>query len=419
MTTAASNLFRRFFLIEPSELSRVGLSFVYFFCLLAGYFVLRPLRETTAIREGTEALPWLYSGVFIIMLLIMPLFGWLVARLPKQRFLPAVYSFFIVTAVAFAGFFGGEGDYSLFTAASFYIWLSVFNLFVVSVFWSFMVDLFDGEQAKRLFPVIAAGGSLGAMGGPLLTRNLVGNLGIQWLIILAAALLVLALVCQIALLRTLPEDADHHVRAPIGGSVVAGATEVFRNRYLRGIALLLFFLPVMNTFLYFIQGELVYNSLVTDADRARFFASVDFWANLIAFLCPLVLTGRLLQWLGPAKVLVIMPVLTLLGYLAIAVAPTLLTLAIVQAVRRGGEYGLMKPVRKLLWTKVSEENKYKAQNFVDTAIYRAGDTATGWVYAVISSAIGTGVALIALLAAPLAGIWAMVALRMGRVYERE
>ncbi len=418
MTQNSHGWLNKMLLVRRGEWATVSLSFVYFFFLLAGYFVLRPLRETAAIKEGTGALPWLYSSVFVIMLLIVPLYGWLVARVPKRTFLPAVYGFFVLSALAISLLFG-QDDYSLSAAAGFYVWLSVFNLFVVSVFWSFMVDLFSPGQAKRLFPFIAAGGSLGAIIGPLLTRWLVESLGIQGLIWLAAGLLAVALSCQLILLRQLPQRSGGSDQDALGGSVIAGATAVFRNRYIGGLALVLAFLPIMNTFLYFMQGDLIYSQFSTDAERAQFFSRIDFWANAIAFLCPLFVTGRLLRSAGPALTLIVMPLITVIGYLALAVSPSVGLLLVVQAIRRGGEYGLMKPARKLLWTPVDEEAKYKAMNFVDTAVYRGGDVSTGWLYSALTAVFGLSVAAMAAIAAPLAGVWAAIVWRMGKHYENE
>lgn len=404
---------KNWLLIESPEWRPFLLSFFYFFFLIGSYMMLRPVRETLAVRSGDAE--WLFSSVFVVMLLIVPVFGFLVARLPKRVFLPLSYLFFIANLLLFSLWLTRSTD-SLWAGRVFFVWLSVYNLFVVSVFWSLMVDVFSAEQGKRLFALIAAGGSAGGIIGPLLSIRLVDQVAPGGLVGIAAILLTAALYCQ---WRLLP--AATHGRAtarPIGGSIWGGIQALRRERYLLGIAGVLVFLPLIQTFLYFIQLEMVGNAFDSDAERLKWFGAVDLGTQLTSFLLQLFITGRLLGWIGPARTLVLVPMLTALGLATLAVTPSVFVLGVFQALRRGGEYGLMKPARELLFTPVDEEAKYKAKNFIDTAVYRGGDMGSGWLFRGLSEGLGVALTTMAALAFPIAAIWAVVSFKMGRAFEK-
>lgn len=394
--------------VRRAERRSFALAFGYFFCLIGTLMLLRPVRETLAIRgDITE---WLFTGTFVVMLALVPAFGYLVARLPRRIFLPLVYAFFVLNLLGFA-LWGNADPESLAIAATFFIWMSVFNLFAVSVFWSLMVDIFSAEQGKRLFPVIAAGGSLGGITGPLLSVWLVDVVDLSGLFGVAAIVLCLAMLCQRALLRghTLVEHAR-----PLGGGLLAGAREVARTPYLRSIALVLVFLPFIQTFLYFAQQDLVREAFASEAARLKWFGWVDMATQIVAWVLQIFLASRLMQRLGLARSLTIMPAFTAVGLAVVALMPTPLVFGIFQALRRGGEYGLMKPAREVLFTPVSDEDKYKAKNFIDTAVYRGGDMGAGWLFRALPL---HSLPALAALCVPLAGAWAWVAWRTGRQAE--
>ncbi len=400
--------------IKRGEWARVLLATAYFFCLLCAYFTLRPIRESMAVASGAVTVPLLFTGTFVAMALVLPLFGWLVSRLPKRVFLPASYGLFVLNLIGFYLAFRQSAD-TLWLGRVFFVWISVFNLFVVSVFWSFMADLFKPSQARRLFAIIAAGGSAGAIAGPALTAALAPSLGTANLFLVAIAFLLLAMVCQITLLRV--QESDSGGSAPaIGGSIWAGAQLAWRTPMLRLMIGVLVMLPVLNTVMYNVQITLVEGAF-EGSDPTRFFALVDLGANITAFSLELLLTSRLLHWLGVARSMMIMPLLTTLGLVVLALWPQVMVLGVFQALRRGGEYGLMKPVRELLYTQVDPEARFKAKNFIDTFVYRGGDLASGWIYLGLSGGLGLGLAAIVWLAAPLGGLWAWLAYRLGSTFK--
>lgn len=400
--------------LEAGETAAVGWAFGYFFLLLASYYILRPLRDEMGIAGGIEKLPWVFTGTFIAMLAAVPLFGFITARLPRRQFLPLAYGFFILNLLIFYAAFQVEAWQAL-TARAFFIWVSVFNLFVVSVFWSFMVDLFSAEQGKRLFGLIAAGGTTGAITGPLLTALLAAPLGPVQLLPLSALLLAGAILC----IRQLNLWAGRHPGAtaraaevPLGGALLAGLTTILRSPYLLGIALFLLLFTTLSTFLYFEQAHIVARSFAGAAERTRFFALLDLAVNSLTVLLQLLVTARLLARLGVAGTLLLVPLLSGVGFALLALAPTVGLLAGLQVLRRAGDYALTRPARELLFTVVDRETKYKAKNVLDTLVYRGGDVVSGWLFAALQG-FGLGLAAIAWLAVALAGAWGWVAWRLG------
>lgn len=402
--------------IEPGERSAVALSFTYFFCLLSSYYIIRPLREEMGVLGGVENLQWLFSATFIVLVLLLPGFGWITARFPRRLFLPWVYGFFTLNMLGFyAGFKADfEGPW---VARSFFIWTSVFNLFVVSVFWSFMADLFNDRQAKRLFPFIAAGGTLGAILGPMLTTLLVQSLGTSNLLLVSAGLLFGALACVRKLgVTPIAGRMPKRDEVPMGGGVLDGLLLVLGSPYLAGICVLILLYTTLSTFLYFQQAEIIRDGFSDSAQRTAVFSSIDLTVNGLTLLFQFVLTGKMVKRLGLAGTLAVVPVLLALGFAVLAHWPLLPVLFVVQIVRRAGDYAIMRPAREMLFVVLSTEEKYKAKNFIDTTIYRGGDAVSAWFYAGLK-ALGLSITQIAWLAAPLALIWAVIAFRSG-VYQQ-
>ncbi|MDP2169398.1 MAG: MFS transporter [Rhodocyclaceae bacterium] len=407
--------------LEPGEGVAVAWAFAYFFLLLASYYILRPLRDEMGIAGGIAKLPWLFTGTFIAMLAAVPLFGFITTRLPRQRFLPLVYGFFIFNLLLFHAAFQVDGWREV-MARTFFIWASVFNLFVVSVFWSFMVDLFSSAQGKRLFGLIAAGGTAGAITGPALTALLVVPVGPVNLLLLSALLLAGAVLCIRQLGRWSERKAPapaHELqkpeeqKAPLGGSIFAGLTLIVRSPYLLGIALFMLLFTTLATFLYFEQAHIVARSFDNSAERTRFFALLDLGVNVLTVLTQVLITSRLLTRVGVAGTLALVPLLSAFGFALLALTPVLAALAGFQVLRRAGEYAITRPAREMLYTVVDRETKYKAKNALDTVVYRGGDALAGWLFAGLKS-LGLGFAAIAWLAVPLALAWAAVALWLGR-----
>jgi len=417
----------------PNEVPALLWSFGYFFCLLCGYYILRPLRDEMGVAAGVENLQWLFTGTFLAMLAAVPLFGWAVARLPRAKLLPAVYVFFIVNILVFYALFTiGFAEIAL--ARAFFIWTSVFNLFVVSVFWSFMADLFDNRQARRLFGFIAAGGSAGAIVGPSLTAALAIPIGPVNLLLLSALLLAAAVLCIFRLSGWSEKrecvhrenDAGEHqsehtapssVVEPIGGGILNGIKLVFSSRYLLGICVFILLFTTLSTFLYFLQAQLVADNFEDPAERTTVFALIDVAVNILTISVQVFVTGRLMSRFGVTVALTAIPVLIALGFIGLAVAPILAVLLVFQVVRRAGGYSIMTPAREVLFTVVDKERKYKAKNFIDTVVNRGGDAVSAWLFAGLKAG-GLGLGAIAVVAVPIAVLWIGVAVLLGRKQER-
>lgn len=371
------------------------------------------------ILGGVENLQWLFTGTLLVMTAAIPLFGWVSSRFPRRQFLPYVYLFFIVMLLLFYGLLAGEVAPTT-VARAFFIWASVFNLFVVSVFWSFMTDLYSNAQARRLFSFIAAGGTVGALTGPALTAILVQPIGARNLLLVSAVFLGWAIICIVKLsswsasnntdIETSTDDSE---QAAIGGSIWAGIRFVVRSPYLLGICLLMLLFTTLATFLYFMQAQIIRDAFVDSAQRTAVFASIDLAVNALTLILQIFLTSRLIKWFGLAAVLTIIPVLLAIGFTLLSISPVLSVLLVVQVIRRAGNYAVMRPVREMLYVVLSREEKYKAKNIIDTVVYRAGDAVSAWVYAGMKS-LGIGLSGIALIAVPLALLWAWVAFSLGR-----
>jgi AAA family ATP:ADP antiporter len=382
---------------EPHELPALAWSFAYFFLLLASYYLLRPVRDALAVEAGKEALRWLFTATFAAMLLLVPVFGWLCARLPRARLLPVVYGFFALNLVLFSVFLD---------AIVFFVWLSVFNLFVVSVFWSYMSDLFDSAQAARLYGAIAAGGSSGAIAGPAVAA--MGFLGTKGLLLASAALLLLTIACIVRLARwsaAHPKHADPPPEQPIGGSVLAGARAALSSPFLLGICAYLLCYTALSTALYFEQVRIVADAVPDREARTRLFASVDLTVNALTLLVQVFAFARLASALGIAWMLALMPLVSIAGFLWLGAAPTLAALIAFGVTRRVGEFAVSKPARESLFTVVPREDRYKAKNFIDTVVYRGGDALSGWAFGALGAVAFAG--------AGIAALWTAVAFWLG------
>jgi AAA family ATP:ADP antiporter len=409
---------------EPAEVTALLWSFSYFFALLCAYYIVRPMRDEMGILGGVENLQWLFTGTLIAMSAAVPLFGWVSSRFPRRRFLPYVYGFFILVMLLFY-LLMDERRTSPAVARAFFIWASVFNLFVVSVFWSFMTDIYNNRQARRLFGFIAAGGTVGALAGPALTTLLVQPLGARNLLLVSALLLSWAILCiarlsawseahpvndRAADARTATTAADDPL---LGGSIWAGITLVVRSPYLLGICLLMLLFTTLATFLYLMQAQIVRDAFGDSTQRTAVFAAIDLAVNGLTLMLQLFLTSRLIKWFGLAVVLALVPLLLAAGFALLGLAPVLLVLLLVQIIRRAGNYAIMRPAREMLYVVLTREEKYKAKNLIDTLVYRSGDALSAWVYAGMRS-LGMSLTGVALVAVPLALLWAWIAFGLGR-----
>lgn len=368
---------------------RLVLSFAYFFFLLAAYYVVRPLREEMGVRFGPERLQWLFTATFVTMLALTPVYGAIVARFRRRVFVPLIYICFLICLLFFQTVLARDAG-GAWLAPVFFVWVSVFNLFAVSVFWSFMADVWDSDQAKKVFGVIAAGGSCGGIAGPLLTRSFAESAGLPGLMLIAAGLLAVALLVVLALAPAArsreagqPQPADEQ---PIGGTILAGVKLVVQRRELWPLVGMMFFGVLIGSVIYLQQARAVEAAFASSAERTSFFAGIDLWVNIITLTAQFGLTRWLFTRLGTGRVLLIPPLLIMACFLALYFMPTVWVLALVQILTRAGRFALTEPAMASLYTSLDREVRYKAKGFIDTVVYRFGDVSSAWMVSLLSTA---------------------------------
>ncbi|HEX7917469.1 NTP/NDP exchange transporter [Rudaea sp.] len=379
MATSSTEQQRGLFRVESAEWPALILSCAYFFCVLAAYYVLRPVQGQLAAASGSQVLFQFYLTTFIVTLILTPVYGWLIARFPRKHFVPIVYAFFIVNLLAFIPVFEAQGELNPRVLGQvFFVWMSVFNLFVVAVFWSFVADIFSADQAYRLFGVVALGGTLGAIAGPLLTKYLVHVIGIGPLLGVSAALLAGAIACVLGLVawsRRHPVARDvRRNEEVIGGGFWAGAKLVFGSKFLRRIALLVLLGDSVGGVLYNLQTDIGHQYL-DGAARTEFFANVDFATNALMALIQIFVTRLALTRFGPARSVSATELVKFLTLVTLALVGQPAAVAAALIVTRAGSYGINNPAIDSLYTRVDRETRYKAKGFVDTAVWRFGDVA--------------------------------------------
>jgi AAA family ATP:ADP antiporter len=405
-------------------LAALGWSFLYFFCLLASYYMVRPVRDEMAVQFGSKNLQWLFTGTFLTMVAIIPLFGWLASRFPVSRLLPIVYGFFALNLVGFHLALDAGLEMKQ-IAPVFFIWASVYNLFVVSVFWSFMADFWANDQAKRLFGFISAGGSLGAIAGPAVTAWVAPLVGIKNLLLVSAVVLGASIVCIVMLLRIRArlraDRGNTYLRSSESSgakpSIWEGVIRIARSPYLIGICIFLVCYTLLGTLLYYQLTQLVADVVKTPEERTRLFALLDLVVNVLTVLVQIFVTGKLLSRLGMTFMLAALPALSLVGFLALGAMTVLPVLAAFGVLRRAGEYAISKPSREALFTVVSREDKYQAKNVIDTVIHRGGDAASSWLAAGLA-ALGMSFSAMSFAAVPVALLWLWTAFYLGREHDR-
>jgi AAA family ATP:ADP antiporter len=404
--------------IHPREMKAVLVSFVYFFFLMASYFILRPLRDTMGTVYGVEHLQELYTGTFILSFVVAPLYAGLASRIKLATFLPWVYGFIALTMLGFFFLFRAEPD-NRWIAAAFFIWLSTYNLLTISVFWSVMADIFSSAQAKRLFGFIAAGGTLGTLGAPAFVTFYVETVGTNTLMLISAAgfaitaLMVRLLEAEkrkLAAGEAQKTSLDHS----LGGSPFDGFMLLFRSPYLLMIALFLLLMTWVSTVVYFQLGAAITAAFTDRAARTQAYATIDLATNSMAVLVQLFGTGRFIKRFGVTAGLMVNPVIMVLAFLAIAFSPVLLVLGSMQVIRRFSEYGIAKPSRDMLYTVVDQQAKYKAKNVIETVVYRFGDVSSAWLSAAV---LPFGIAGLAVLGMVISAAWFPIGWMLGRRYE--
>ena len=389
-------------------------SFAYFFCLLAAYYILRPLRDEMGVAGGVRNLQWLFTATFLVMLAALPLYGALVAPLPRRRFIPLVYHFFVANLAAFWLLLVADYEKQI-VARVFFVWISVFVLFAVSVFWSFMADIYNSEQGKRLYGFIAAGGSAGALAGPLLTIGLAPLVGATHLLILAALLLEVAVLCAMRL--EVKEEASSKTEQPVGGGALDGLKMILRSPYIAGITLWVSLLSIAATFLYFEQATIVAAASDDPAVRTRIFATVDLAVGVLTLAVQFVATGKLIARFGVGPALGLLPFVFAAGFAVLASAPVLLVVVAFQALQRTANFAISNPAREVLFTVLARDEKYKAKNVIDIVATRGADAAGGWLITGLRL-LGMEIRAIALVAIALAAAGIALSAALGRAQER-
>ena len=405
--------------MKAEEVRALALGFIYYFLILSSYYIIRPIRDDFGAAGGIENLPWMFNGTLVTMLVANTLFAALVARFSRRRFIPIVYRFLIANLLVFFALLWtiSKGN-QIWVGRAFFVWTSVFNLFVISVFWAFMVDVFNTDQGKRLFGFISVGGTLGAIVGAAITAGLVRKVGTLNLLLISAVLLELSAQCVRLFPKTIasPDVVSKKnavAEAPVGGGIWAGIVHNISSPYLLGISAYMLLYALTSTLLYFQQQGIAISAFTDRAARTAFFAQIDLLVNILTVVVQAFLTGRLLKWLGVGVTLAILPAMSVLGFATMGFVPTLAVLVIFLTLRRAGNFAVARPARETLFTVISREDKYKAKNFIDTVVYRAGDQIGAWTSPMLGW-LGLGLTGVSFVAAPIAAVWLLVSLWLGR-----
>jgi AAA family ATP:ADP antiporter len=407
--------------IEPSETRATLASFSLVLVLMGSYYILRPVRDAMASDWTDAEVSWLWTFTFLFSTIAVSLYGAAVTRIRVQRLVPAVYGFFATSFVLFYLGTQSLADRTLLDK-SFYVWISLFSLFHISVFWSFMADTFSKPQATRLFGFIGAGASIGAIGGPAFAALLVGDMGTDPLMLVASMLVVatLPLIVWIQRLK-LTDLGNRNITAGkgdfdfIGGNPLAGFSEFLQSRYLLAIGLFIFFYTSIGSFVYF---EL--KNLLADYDRetrSQIWATMDLVVNILTVLVAAFATGRIAKYFGLSFTLASIPVLIGAGMLILAAAPMVSVVVAVQIVRRAGNYAVSRPAREMLFTAVDREVRFKAKPVIDIVIYRGGDMLNAWAFTALTQGLGLGLGMVAFAGAGIAGLWALTGIYLGRRFR--
>ncbi len=428
LSRSVFRLMQKTFNVRREEIIPVLVAGLFFFFILTALMLLRPARDALGMQRGIEAIRWLFIGTAVATLLVNPVFGWMVSRFRRLQFISATYAFF---ALSLAGFWsllifapGAVGERS---GQVFYVWFSVFNLFVTMVFWALLADRFSSDQGKRFFALIAAGGTIGAIFGPWLSSQLAESLGTPTLLLVAAFFLLLAVIMAWLLVWIRPDQADRDRRtsstiakteeaARIGGSAWAGLRAVFASPYLLGIAGYVLLMTIMATFIYFTRLQMV-AAATDDLDaRTALFGNIDMWTQTAVLVLQLTLTGHIVKRFGLGVALGALPVATAVGFIGLAIYGSFAVLILLEASNRAVQRGLTRPAREALFTVVSREDKYKAKALIDTFLYRTGDVIGAQTEGILGR-LGFALGGLVSVVLPLALIWASLGIWLGRAHQ--
>src|SRR5580698_4312596 len=420
--SVSHRLLSRIIDVRPNEVPALAWSWLYIFSLLSSYYIMRPIRDQMGIAGGVNNLQWLFTGTLIGMLLLNLPFSYLVKTFPREKFISISYRFFSANILLFAlALYSANPEQTIWVGRIFFIWTSIFNLFVVSIFWQMIVEIFTSDQGERLFGFIAAGATLGAISGSVFTVSTIEHMAPGYLMVGAALMLEVAVFCvrrlsglSAALAERPQIDAP---QAPIGGTLLGGIRDALSSSYLLNVSLFLLLYAVTSTFLYFQQAAVVSHSFESRAAQTAFFASVDLGVNLLTLAVQLFLTGRILKRFGVGTTLSLLPLFSVLGFAAVALIPTLASVVGFNMIRRAGNFAIARPTREVLFTVVPREDRYKAKSFIDTAVYRFGDQLGAWSVPTLAWLGLEGLTATSIVAAALSGCWLANSWWLGRRQE--
>ncbi|NND55291.1 MAG: MFS transporter [Gammaproteobacteria bacterium] len=408
--------------VEPREIRSVAASFLFVFTLMAAWYILRPVRDQMASDWSDTEVAFLWNINFFVSAAVVALYGFAVSRIQFRILVPTVYAFFGLSFVAFYFLTTGMSD-TVLVDKIFYVWVSVFSLFHVSVFWSFMSDLYTKEQSNRLFSIIAVGASAGALVGPLLPALFATNLGIDTLLLIAAVALTIPIGLSLYLERLKILDLHNEdvnadlTAAKIGGNPFAGFKMFVSNPYLLAIGAFILLYTAIGSFVYFEQKNLL--APLEPEIRTMYLARVDLITNILTFITGFFITGRIVANFGMAVTLALVPVFIVAGLLILAFSPILIVVLALQVARRAGNYAITRPAREMLFTAVDRETRFKAKPVIDIVVYRGGDAVSGSLFAALTDGLGFGLAAMAGIGAGIAAVWAAVGAYLGRMFGRK
>lgn len=408
--------------VEPNEIKAVFLSFAFVFTLMASYYILRPIRDAMSSNWTDAELSTLFTVTFIVSAAAVALYGAACSRIKIGILVPGIYGLFSLSFLGFFILLQSMPGLELANRA-FFVWSSIFSLFHLSVFWSFMADIFNKKQATRLFGFIASGSSVGAIAGPLLALLLAGSIGREYLLLLSAALMLLPMFIIIRLvglkhteLHNEEMNAEGDYKQTLGKNPFSGFMLVVRNPYLLGIAVFILLYTSISTFVYF---ELKNLMVPLDENlRTQLWAGIDLVVNILSIATAMFGTGRLATRFGLGTTLGLVPFIIVAGLLMVFISPMLWVVVSLQVVRRAGDYAITRPGREMLYTVVDRESRFKAKSVIDIVVYRGGDMITAWAFTGLTQGLGFGIGAVALVGAMVAGAWAVVGCLLGRFYNR-
>lgn len=426
MATDSTNIFKRYLKVatkvESNEIKAVALSFSFVFMLMASYYILRPIRDAMSSNWSDAELSTLFTATFVFSFVAVALYGAACSRIKIGRLVPGIYGLF---ALSYFGFYFALqlSQGASLVGKAFFVWISIFSLFHVSVFWSFMADIFNKEQALRLFGFIASGSSIGALIGPAIAFGLVGTVGKDTLLLIAAVLLFAPMIIIVWLERLKHTDlhneelnAEQDYQQTLGSNPLSGFMLFVQNPYLLGIGFFILLYTAISTFVYFELKNLM--TVLDEGIRTQVWAGIDLTVNILTIGTAMFFTGRLATRFGLAVTLAFIPVIIVAGLLVVSMAPMLWVVVALQIVRRAGDYGITRPGREMLFTAVDRESRFKAKSVIDIVVYRGGDMITAWAFTGLTQVMGLGLGAVAFIGAIIAGVWVFVSRSLGRTYDR-